>query len=305
MTEVERALRGQKKSWLEISERTLGVASPFGGNPLKRVILFGVGSSYHVARLAAWVVTRAKEHGWKVPFEVIAVPSLAIGMEVLPASGDGFLGVSHRGQSASTLEALKLAQARGASVGLVRAELSSDEHPSRNFPLLFTTPLEKVEPHTVSVTGAICAITTLLLREEAASLWRQLATQTDPDILSLDSKVKKLPSILIGDWEGEWIAREIALKFMEMARTPVRAYGSEEFFHGPRWGAAPGEVIWRLESPAQDPRLPDLRGAKIEAAQSFTWDVITPLGWVPTLVELQWCALAGALHHGVDPDLRS
>ena len=103
---------------------------------------------------------------------------------------------------------------------------------------------------------------------------------------------------MLGEWEGEWLAREGALKLMEMARLPVRAFGSEEYFHGPRYSRGPKDKIWHVA------HQKDKRAPEIEASHQVGMFGASPLAWVPALVELQWMALAVALNRGVDPDLR-
>jgi|GEM_PF-6386333 len=94
----------------------------------------------------------------------------------------------------------------------------------------------------------------------------------------------------------EWIAREGALKFMEMARLPVRAYGTEEYFHGPRQSLGELERLWHV-SLSRDPRNDDIKpDHRIGVFGS------TPLAWIPALVELQWLSLATAVNRGIDPD---
>jgi fructoselysine-6-P-deglycase FrlB-like protein len=107
--------------------------------------------------------------------------------------------------------------------------------------------------------------------------------------------------VLLGEWEGEWIAREGALKLMEMAKLPVRAFGSEEFFHGPKFSVKPKDTIWHCET-HRDPRSLDLSDAVQGEVVRISVSTSTPISWVPALVELQWLALAVALNLGVDPD---
>ena len=84
---------------------------------------------------------------------------------------------------------------------------------------------------------------------------------------------------------------------MEMARLPVRAYGSEEFFHGPMFAATKDDPIWHISLP-KDPR-----NTEIKSAYQVGVFGSSPLAWMPALLELQWMSLAVALNLGVDPDL--
>jgi hypothetical protein len=162
---------------------------------------------------------------------------------------------------------------------------------------LETTPLERVEPHTSAVTGAICAVTTLLLGDKAVEEWDAVCSIGEPDLDLLRRRVGNGPAVILGEWEGEWLAREGALKLMEMARLPVRAFGTEEFFHGPQHSMKEGDGIWYVSLPR------DQRANDVPATHTIGVFGASPLAWVPALVELQWLALATALNLGVDPDL--
>ena len=106
------------------------------------------------------------------------------------------------------------------------------------------------------------------------------------------------PSVIVGEWEGESLAREGALKLMEMARLPVRSYGTEEFFHGPQHALSAEDSIWQVV------HARDQRATEVKSSYRFNINGSTPLAWVPTLMEMQWAALAVAANLGVDPDLR-
>ena len=84
---------------------------------------------------------------------------------------------------------------------------------------------------------------------------------------------------------------------MEMARLPVRAFGSEEFFHGPMFSTKADDPIWHISLP-KDPRNDQIRSSHQVGVFGSS-----PLAWMPALLELQWMALATALNLGVDPDL--
>src|ERR1019366_4997320 len=143
--------------------------------------------------------------------------------------------------------------------------------------------LEKVEPHTISLTAAVCAVTTLLSGAKAAEEWEALRSIGDPDLENVKNRAGKGPTLLIGEWEGEWLAREGALKLMEMARLPVRAFGSEEFFHGPKYSVKAGSPIWHVSMP-KDPRELDLTG-DWQPAHRISVFGPSSLAWMPALVE--------------------
>jgi fructoselysine-6-P-deglycase FrlB-like protein len=292
---VEEALRSQREIWAAIALRTAKLTEELPPSAPKRILLFGTGSSHHAARLAGYALMRDRTRS-RVP--VLVFSSSQIGFEVQPQKGDWAFAFSHRGKTPATLQALQACEREGAFTLLVAGE--GVEQPREAHVHLATSPLEKVEPHTVSVTSAICAVTTLLLGSRAAEEWEALRSIGNPDLRTLRERAGLGPSVILGEWEGEWIAREGALKLMEMAGIPVRAYGSEEFFHGPHRSAKPEDSIWHV-SMAKDSRNQDLSSR--EKVLTLGVSGSSSLAWMPTLMDLQWLSLAVALNRGMNPDV--
>lgn len=293
MTVVEQTMRAQRDQWREISQRVAGLESrdfPHGGP--QRILFFGLGSSYIAAKLCQLTLKRDRTRK-RVP--IIATPSTHVGLDAQPSKGDWVFAFTHRASGGPTIQALELADRLGAFTVQVSAQ-GVPQHSSAQY-LLPTTPLERVEPHTAAVTGAICAVTTLLLGDRCMEEWEALTSLPTPSLEVCRRRAGKGPQILIGEWEGEWLAREGALKLMEMARLPVRAFGSEEFFHGPMFSAGKDDSIWHISLP-KDPR-----NEEIKSSHQIGVFGSSPLAWMPALLELQWMALATALNNGVDPDL--
>ncbi len=292
MTEVESALRVQRELWREIIDRVpqtaareLPIEAP------KRILLFGLGSSLYAARLIAWTLLRDRSR-LRVP--VVACSSLSVGLDVTPQRGDWAFAITHRGSPGPTLNALEACDRVGAFTVLVSGKGVSAPDTARL--AVETSPLEKCEPHTMSMTGAICAITSMLMGPKAQEEWEALRSIGEPDLDHLRNLVGEGPAVLLGEWEAYWLAREGALKLMEMARLPVRAFGSEDFFHGPRFSVKPDDRIWHISMP-KDPR-----NDQIKADHRIDIFGASPLAWVPALVQLQWLSLATALNLGVNPD---
>lgn len=295
MSIVEETLRQQRDTWQEISERVARVtARELPPEAPKRILLFGVGSSHFAAKLTGLALIRDKS---RTRLPVIACSSLGIGTEVIPSKGDWAFAFTHRAANRPTLDALQLCDRAGAFTILVANRDAPAVESARFF--LPTSPLERVEPHTMAVTGAICAVTTLLLGAKAAEEWDAVRSIGDPDLELMRRRAAEGPSVILGEWEGEWLAREGALKLMEMARLPVRAFSTEEYFHGPRFSVASGEPLWHVSLP-RDPRAEDVDALK--PAHRISVFGASPLAWIPALVELQWLALAVALNRGLDPD---
>jgi fructoselysine-6-P-deglycase FrlB-like protein len=309
---VQQSLERQKEIWIEVSERVLRdhPKAESALPPSKRILLFGEGSSYHAAKLVSYAL------GSVLPkLTITATSSSAVGMEIQPQKGDWCFGLSHRGKTAATLRALERCRKAEASGTWVAAQ--GTPAPGFKERVIFTSPLEQCEPHTYGLTGAIVALSTHFGGKKIAERWRELAGEPNPDLMALRAKVNTGPDLLLGEWVGEWIARESALKLMEMARIRVPAYGSEEFFHGPqvfsRARPAP-ENLWYLAS-AGDLRRDDILSFVPAAAISVTECGESKssnlgertrgeksLAWIPALVEMQWRALAVALNRDVNPD---
>lgn len=300
MSQVEDTLRAQREIWREVYERVSMISShELPPEAPGRILLFGIGSSHFAAKLTGFSLIRAKGTGrFRVP--VVSCSSLAIQHEVIPRHGDFAFGFTHRGRTAATRQALDACARAGAFTLLVAGQglrdLAADESIRFYLP---TSPMEKVEVHTMSVSAAVCAVTTLLLGGSATEEWDAVRSIGDPNLDVLRSRVGQGPSVLVGEWEGEWLAREGALKLMEMARLAARAFGSEEFFHGPQRSVPPELPLWHV-SMDDDSRNEDI--ARIRPAYRVDVRGRTPMAWVPALVELQWLSLAVALNRGMDPD---
>jgi fructoselysine-6-P-deglycase FrlB-like protein len=224
---------------------------------------------------------------------VFAFPSQVIGTEFIPQKGDWAFGFSHRGKTPHTIDAIQKFKSAGALSILVAGQQAESMAPVDS--ILKTTPMERCEPHSFSVTGAICALTTLILGNGISKEWERLASEADPDLEQCKDQSKKGSQILLGEWEGEWVAREGALKLMEVAKIPVRAYGTEEYFHGPKHSTKESDAVWWVKG-SNDERAKKLNTLKIEYASG------SPLGWVSALIQLQWLALGTAINLKVDPD---
>lgn len=295
MSEVESALFAQRDVWREVSERVVALSSrEFPPEPPKRVLVFGIGSSHFASKLAGYSLMRARDQ-LRVP--VISSSSLAVGSEIAPQKGDWAFGLSHRGKTPATLKGLELADKAGAFTLLVGGKGLDHvaELPYVKY-YLPTCPQEKCEPHTVAVSSAICAVTTLMLGLRAVEEWDALRSIGDPNLELLRARAGNGPSVIMGEWEGEWLAREGALKLMEMAGLPVRAFSSEEFFHGPKMSVQGDEPIWHVSL------LKDVRNKDIRSAYRVDVRGGSPMSWMPALVELQWLSLAVALNRGMNPD---
>jgi fructoselysine-6-P-deglycase FrlB-like protein len=296
---VEETLSRQKSIWPEIAVRAQAAASSLPKGKPGRIVLLGIGSSFFAAKLASFPLIRELAQAGH-PYagcEVVACSSMAVGHELFPRATDWVFAFTHRGGTVATLHAIAEFDRAGAfTMAVTGAGAPKPAHASAHLP---TSPMERCEPHTVSVTGAICAVTTLLLGDKAREEWFALSREADPKLADLAARAGQGPTIGIGEWEAEWLARETALKLMEMGRLGVRAFGTEEYFHGPKLARQAGDRFWFVGH-ATDLRAQDVR-LQLKPAHAVAVDARL-FGWVSALVELQWLSLAVARNLGVQPD---
>jgi glucosamine 6-phosphate synthetase-like amidotransferase/phosphosugar isomerase protein len=304
MSFVHEALLSQRQVWRQVVQEigSGGLAESLPARSPKRILIFGVGSSFFAAKLSAFTLVReTRAQKGKDEVFIHACSSVSIGVDVFPRKGDWVFGLSHRGRTPVTARALEVCKKAGAFTVWVTAK-GGQAHPSANL-TLSTSELEKCEPHTIGMTSAICAVTLLLSSSRTIENWMSLSENPDPDLKVLQAQPISIPSLLIGEWEGEWIAREIRLKLIEMARVRAIVFGSEEFFHGPQLYSQNepnkcmvSDPIWYLSTPD------DLRSRDFPRARHFKISREHSLAWVPSLVELQWLSLVVALNQGRNPD---
>jgi len=309
-TEVEKALRRQGDVWREITERGNAVRELLPTTLPRRVIIFGVGSSHYAARLAVAELARGtrESHELRSP-PVVAAFSTEIGQTVMPEAGDWAIAITHRGSTEATNSALRRAQQRGAVTIQVSAQGVTCPHWSQA--LLETSERETCEPHTKSMTGAICAVTNLV-QPKLAQYWLERAKAYDPDALMREAKAaqekvaRHAPVLLLGEGAGEWIAREAGLKVMEMAHVPVRVFNTEEYRHGPWYSTVANDRTWitgSQDSIDSGAVLKAYDGPLDESMMEiFGYDPAVALDWLKPLAALQWRALALALSLDVNPD---
>ncbi len=293
---VLETLLKQREVWREIVRRVEPLATrALPPEAPKRILLFGVGSSFFAAKLTAYTLRREQDRYSRIP--ILSCPSLSIGTEIDPRPGDWAFGITHRGGTRATIDAFESCLRAGAFTCAVTGKGAKEIGAARFS--VETSEQERCEPHTMSMSGAVCAITTLLMGERATKQWHELSMDANPEWGEMRDRAGLGPSVVLGEWEGEWLAKEAGLKLMEMARMQVRTFGTEEYFHGPRLARKPQDTFWHFACP-EDSRNGDVAGQGINF--KFAIDRSASLSWVRSLVQAQWAALAVAMNRGVDPD---
>lgn len=232
LAELEKAVEGTKTAVREVVERVErdGI-SDFPREKPGRVVLFGEGSSYHVAKLAYWMLKR--DRGRPRP-SVTAVSATGFGNEVFPGPADWAFGISHRGKTKATLAALQACRRGEAFTTLVTAAARSEDESEIAHYRLLTGGLETIEPHTFSLLTSLAAITSVLGGTRFIDQWLKWCDESDAEFQQqADSWPREWATLWLGLWEGEWLAREAQLKQVEIGRTVSWGLSSEAFFHGP------------------------------------------------------------------------
>ncbi len=257
--------------------------------PRGGIWLVGVGSNHHAARIAAWFWSRAG-----LPVRAVHSHDFAR----LPARvrrGEAAIFLSHGGGRSFTVAAEAAARRAGAFTIAVTARGSRWRAPRR----LVTGPAEDTVAYTHSVTTTLAWLMRLPGRAELLAPFSELAAALDwgpafPRICA------EADAILIGDGPREWLAREAALKLQETACVRARAFGLEEFLHGPCASADGRSVVVAFRADGE-PRWSAAR-AYLKRVGATLVEVPSE-NWISQLVWGQRLAAAVCRDLGVNPDL--
>jgi len=242
------ALRIQRQKWEEVGRRALELrqSTNVDLDSVNRIVLFGEGSSEVAAGVAKKLLS--------LNVEIRMGASCELAQSIEPRSTDLCFAISHRGGTQTTKELAHRFLKANASVFYVAsadAAITLGHH-------LKTVSLEKVEPHTVSLTSAICAIHVFLEGQSALEFWKELSKEPDRALSDLSA-----PQLILGQGPGFLLAKEALIKLSEMANVCPLVFDSESYFHGPRFVKVNGPV-WYFEDESDPRRSEILEGFKPE-----------------------------------------
>ncbi len=254
----------------------------------RKIFLVGVGTNDNAAHMAAWLWSSAGLDARAVHGHDFVSRPYRLGR------GDLAVFLSHGGGRSYTVKAEAMARRAGAETVVVTAAGSPWPGAPRR---LETGPREDTRAYTHSYTTTM------------AWLMRWAGT---PSLLAPFRRVKKslswgpaFPSVkaatdlvLLGDGLREWVAREAALKVLETAYLPVRAYGLEEFLHGPHVSVGRGSMVVGFSAGA--PRWRAARAWLRGVGVPFT--EVRSVDWLAQVLWSQRLALACCRRLGQDPD---
>lgn len=263
----------------------------------RRIFFVGVGTSYHLAQVAKTLWRRS------VSVEAEAVHSFDFVRLPQPIRrGDVAVLFSHRGTKSFTVEAAGAAHKAGAvTVGVTgRGSPWSAQLTHR----LETCELEDTGAFTKSMTTTLAWIALWIGDPELTGGMLQACGDLHggPDFPTVRPDCDL---VLLGDLEREWIARETALKVQEAAYLRARAFGLEEFLHGPRISVGrDSQVICftdRTEGRWEAARR-FLRTVEVPFTEVDTLALPRPAAWLGQLFWGQRFTAAACRQLGFDPD---
>lgn len=255
----------------------------------RKTWLVGVGTNHHAARIAAFLWRGAGLEAEAVhSFDFVTSPPRL-------RRGELALFLSHRGTKSYSLAAERLARRAGLETAALTGEGSPWTGPSR---VIETGPMEDTGAFTQSFTATMAWLCRWPGKPSLLAPFRNLekSLRWGPKFPDL-RRAKDL--VLLGDGPREWVAREVALKLQEAAYIPCRAFGLEEFLHGPRVSVDRGTLVLAFSS-AKEPRW--------KAPRAYLKTIGVPLLEVPSedwLAQVVWgqrLTLDACRRAGIDPD---
>jgi glutamine---fructose-6-phosphate transaminase (isomerizing) len=293
---MRHAMRSQPEqlAWLLADPDPAGVAAARLAG--RRLLLIGVGSSWHAAHQGAWMLREAG-----VDAEAAHAADLAPYERPIDAQ-EGVIVLSHTGGTGYSMQMLERARQAGAAALHISGVGNGGE--------LETVAPESSYTYTASHTGAL-----LRLAQIATALGARLgALDAIPErvaaVLDLPGPLIGVPSRLvelIGAGPNAWTAQEGALKIREASYIAAEGLSSEQFFHGPSVALDGQDTLVVLDGggPAAD-RTEAIAGAVqvtgARVARFAERDLSEALSVFPLTVVVQRIAVELAEARGVSPD---
>jgi glucosamine--fructose-6-phosphate aminotransferase (isomerizing) len=262
----------------------------------RRVVLIGIGTSWHAAHHGAWFLRQAG-----VEVEAVHAADVApYGREIAP--DEGVIVLSHTGGTGYSMRMLARAREAGAEALHVSGIGNGGE--------LETVAPEASYAYTASHTGAL-----LRLAQLAAALGAELGPLDGipgrvAAVLDLPGPLIDVPSRLvelIGAGPNGWTAQEGALKIREASYVAAEGLSSEQFFHGPSVALDEQDTLVVLDGGGPMAERTEAIAAAVEVtgakvARFAQRELGEALSIFPLTVVVQRIALELAEARGVSPD---
>ncbi len=240
------------------------------------VVLLGIGSSYHSARLA--------ENEFRALSSLpVACMTPEQAVRVLPAFNRNTLviAVSQSGTSSNTLSALWEIKRCGSPVFAVTQGLDSPIAKEAQTVVPLYIPDEKAGPKTMGVMASVCSLLLAAaalqdendaweslktdLLAEADAMAANLPAVRDWTLALADSLAEESSWMVVGQREASAPAGECALKLTETVRRTVAFYELEEAVHGPCASFIARPALMCLHLPWEDAACPEALCGACEA----------------------------------------
>ncbi len=284
----------EQLAWLLADPDPAGVAAARLAG--RRLLLIGVGSSWHAAHQGAWMLREAG-----VEAEAAHAADLAPYERPIDAQ-EGVIVLSHTGGTGYSMQMLERARQAGAAALHISGIGNGGE--------LETVAPESSYTYTASHTGAL-----LRLAQIATALGARLgALDAIPErvaaVLDLPGPLIGVPSRLvelIGAGPNAWTAQEGALKIREASYIAAEGLSSEQFFHGPSVALDDQDTLVVLDGggPAADRTEAIAAAVQVTGARVARFaerDLSEALSVFPLTVVVQRIAVELAEARGVSPD---
>jgi glucosamine--fructose-6-phosphate aminotransferase (isomerizing) len=262
----------------------------------RRLLLIGIGTSWHAAHHGAWLLREAG-----VEAEAVHAADAAPYGRPIDA-GDGVIVLSHTGGTGYSTQMLERARGAGAAVVHISGIGNGGD--------LETVAAEASYAYTASHTGAL-----LRLAQIATALGAQLGpldaiAERVAAVLDLPGPLIEVPDRLvelIGAGPNAWTAQEGALKIREASYLAAEGLSSEQFFHGPSVALDEQDTLVVLDGggPAADRTEAIADAVEVSGARVVRFAeraLGEALSVFPLTVVVQRIALELAEARGVSPD---
>ena len=307
-------------------------------NTRGRILLAGIGTSYHAARIGEYLFRLAGADAWAVhSYDFVTYPRPL-------RSDDAVVVLSHRGSKVHGVGAVQ----RAKQAGVLTIGITGKDSKMRDVDVMIETVEQEVSSaHSISFTGTLTRLAQIAARLAAFRGNTQIAQQIEQGLaviptyieqvflhedtlrhVAQDVVAKQRRILIVGAGPNAAIAPEGALKAKEAAYVTAEGLDLEQAIHGPFVGLEANDlvVVVSVKGPSQ-PRIADFLHALHEIGthilllgtiplddknlftqESWTHvelstDVIEELTPLLTVVPLQLCADFLASARGVNADM--
>lgn len=257
------------------------------------VLLIARGSSDHAALYARYLI----EIHLEIP-AVLAAPSVWTRFGKRPRYQNALaVGISQSGAAPDVAEVLSAMREDGHQTLAVTNTPDSRITQAAEHTLLLSAGPERSIAATKTYTASLLAMHELVralgggleVPDLPESEWIEATLQRAQE--GLGPVLRCAPLFALGRGYGFATAQETALKLMECALLPCKAYSTADFEHGPKALAGPGSaaVVFGEAASGEVVVAPE---APVRAELKPLWDIVFG----------QWLALLAARARGLDPD---